>query len=102
MPIESIHQIINQRNDDIEDKITSIFNRQSKGYQFSGSDNINEVAWYSNNSGGETRPVGEKNHNELGIYDMSGNVEEWCYDWWYDKIKCRRIKYAKLFVASNC
>ena len=53
----------------------------SRGYQYSGSKKIDDVAWYNNNSGGETHPVGTKAPNELGIYDMSGNVCEWCQDW---------------------
>ena len=56
---------------------------QSKKYKYSGSNSVNEVAWHSSNSG-STRPVGGKLPNELGIYDMSGNVSEWCNDW-YDK-----------------
>lgn len=52
----------------------------SNGYKFSGSDVIDEVAWYYNNSSGTTHPVKTKNANELGIYDMSGNVYEWCAD----------------------
>lgn len=50
--------------------------------KYSGSDDIDEVAWYTNNSGGSTHPVGTKRPNALGIYDMSGNVEEWCSDWY--------------------
>ena len=54
---------------------------KSKGYKYSGSNNIDDVAWYDNNSSSETYPVGQKTPNELGIYDMTGNVCEWCQDW---------------------
>ena len=51
-------------------------------FKYSGSDNIGDVAWYSSNSGATIHPVGTKSPNELGIYDLSGNVSEWCSDWW--------------------
>lgn len=55
-------------------------------YRYSGSDNVDEVAWYDKISNGETQNVGTKNPNQLGLYDCSGNVLEWCYDTYIYKI----------------
>ncbi len=56
--------------------------KKSFGYKYSGSNNIDKVAWYVENSGEKLHPVATKQANELGIYDMSGNVYEWCSDWY--------------------
>ena len=53
---------------------------KSRGYKYSGSDTIDDVGWYEENSGGMTHEVGTKSPNELGLYDMTGNVWELCSD----------------------
>ena len=57
---------------------------RSQGFVYPGSDNVGDVGWYVDNSDGRAQPVGQKQPNELGLYDMGGNVWEFCWDW-YDK-----------------
>ena len=54
--------------------------QKSQGYDYAGGDNPDDVAWYDNNSNGQIHPIGQKQPNELGLYDMSGNAFEWCGD----------------------
>ena len=58
--------------------------RGGQSFKYAGSDNLDEVAWYDGNSARETHPVGQKKPNGYGLYDMSGNVYEWVWDWFGD------------------
>ncbi len=73
---------------------------KTNGYEYSGSNDINAVAWYSSNSSG-TKDVATKQANELGLSDMSGNVWEWCFDVYSGTLRVVRGG-GWHYYASNC
>lgn len=76
---------------------------KSRGYEYSGSNDVYRVAWYDENSGSQTHPVAQKLDNELGIYDMSGNVWEWCSDLWSSNSSFRVNRGGSWFSsAADC
>lgn len=66
---------------DAEWAFAGLGGNRSKGYTYAGGDELDQVAWNNNNSYNKTHPVKGKSPNELGLYDMSGNVWEFCSDW---------------------
>ena len=75
---------------------------KSRGYKYSGSNNVGTVAWYNDNSGRTTHRVKTKQPNELGIYDMSGNVWEWCQDRWCDDYNSPRNSGSSVLRGGSC
>ncbi|MCB0706914.1 MAG: formylglycine-generating enzyme family protein [Saprospiraceae bacterium] len=85
--LEKLNQICGQNYrlpSEAEWEYTARGGRVSQGLRYAGSNKLKEVGWYDTNSHGETKPVGLKQANELGFYDMSGNIREWCADHWHD------------------
>ncbi|MGD9908659.1 MAG: formylglycine-generating enzyme family protein, partial [Mesotoga sp.] len=74
---------------------------KSRGYKYSGSDSVSDVAWYGSNSGSKTHEVGTKAPNDLGIHDMSGNVEEWCSDLYGDYYSSAQTNQYNSTAGSN-
>ena len=74
----------------------------SRGYKYSGSNTLSNVAWYDDNSSNKTHPVATKAPNELGIYDMSGNVEEWCNDGYGDYTSTSQTNPTGPNSGSSC
>ncbi len=74
--------------------------RLTQGYKFSGSDSVTAVAWTSENSSDGSKLVGTKVANELGLYDMSGNVSEWCWDL-YGGTSLRRLRGGSFYFNAD-
>ncbi|MBQ9776257.1 MAG: SUMF1/EgtB/PvdO family nonheme iron enzyme [Lentisphaeria bacterium] len=74
---------------------------KSRGYKYSGSNTIGSVCWYGSNSEGTTHEVGQKSPNELGIYDMSGNVWEWCLDNWNGKSNNTNAEFRRAYSDND-
>lgn len=74
---------------------------KSKGYRYAGSNTLDDVAWYWDNSGGSHHPVKGKGPNELDIYDMSGNVDEWTSSYWRDNYNAPEERFM-FVIRGGC
>ena len=72
-----------------------------KKEKYAGGNNLDELAWYGKNSNGTTHPVGEKMPNGLGLFDMCGNVLEWCEDNYFDKAYIKHAKENPVYLENN-
>jgi formylglycine-generating enzyme required for sulfatase activity len=75
--------------------------KYSKGYRYSGSNNINDVAWYADNANNKSHRVAQKQPNELGLYDMTGNLWEWCHDDMNPSLYTSKERTNPLYLKSN-
>jgi formylglycine-generating enzyme required for sulfatase activity len=90
--------------------------RGGEDYTYAGSNDLDEVGWYTDNSRRKTHGVGQKKSNGYGLYDMSGNVLEWCFDlythnssirisrggsWWYPAYRCEVSHHFRFFPSNH-
>lgn len=86
---------------DAEWEFASIGGKKSREYLYSGSNDMSEVGWCRLNSGGYTHPVGQLQANELGLFDMTGNVWEWCQDWYDPQYYSPNVLYRNPSGPTN-
>ena len=102
--IEKLNQLTGQNfrlPTEVEWEYAARGGNRSRGYKYAGSNDVDAVAWYSYNSGKTTHSVKTKQPNELGIYDMSGNVWEWCQDKWCDDYNIPRYSGLRVLRGGS-
>ena len=75
---------------------------KSKGFKYAGSNDVDKATWHSDNSGFETHVVKQKAANELGLFDMSGNVREWCQDSWRNSYNAKSDDSYRVVRGGGC